>query len=78
MTYKSFFWSYFKHNEYPNVENKRDKRVFQYDKNKGLISIYDSVSYAAKATGLSKTSISRVCRDERKQAGGFIWKYCWL
>ena len=36
--------------------------------------VYCSVTAAQLSTGI-KTSISAVCRGERKRAGGFHWKY---
>lgn len=36
--------------------------------------IYESISYAAKQTGISKCNIARCCRGERKSAGGFRWQ----
>lgn len=41
----------------------------------GFIARYNSVSDASVQTGLSKTTISRACRGERDQTGGYIWGY---
>lgn len=51
----------------------QSKRVLQFSLDGKLISEYESVSEAMRKTGVCK--ISNVCRGERKQAGGFIWKY---
>ena len=40
-----------------------------------LIAEYKSVIEASKITGINKSSIAKVCRLERKQAGGFKWEY---
>ncbi|WP_394345717.1 hypothetical protein [Gelidibacter gilvus] len=39
------------------------------------IAEYESVAEASRQTGISKSCISKVCRGERKQSGGYIWKY---
>lgn len=53
------------------------KKVKQYDKNKNLIKIWDSVSEASKTLNINNTSISRCCLHHkyRHTAGGFIWEY---
>ncbi|WP_416382011.1 hypothetical protein [Maribacter sp. BPC-D8] len=40
-----------------------------------MIYTYLSIVEASKITGISKTCISRCCRGERKQSGGYLWKY---
>ncbi|WP_237561810.1 endonuclease [Flagellimonas algicola] len=72
-TYKGYYWSYYKN--YIPVRDSRKKLVYQYDLNGNCIAIHKSVSDASRNSGLSKTSISRVCRGERSKAGGYIWKY---
>ena len=51
----------------------QSKTVLQYSLDGKLITKYKSVSEAMRKTGISK--ISNVCRGERNQAGGYIWKY---
>nr|WP_293303493.1 GIY-YIG nuclease family protein [Allomuricauda sp.] len=72
-SYKGYYWSYEKN--YIPDRDARKKQVFQYDLKGNLIEEYTSVSDASSNSGLSKTSISRACRGERSQAGGYIWKY---
>ncbi|GAB4513494.1 MAG: hypothetical protein Tsb004_20660 [Allomuricauda sp.] len=72
-SYKGYYWSYDKNFKVPN--DTRKKRVGQYDLENRLVQRFDSVAEASRCSGLSKSSISRVCRNERKQAGGFIWTY---
>jgi len=72
-SYKGYYWSYDKNFTVPN--DTRKKRVGQYDLENKLVQRFDSVAEASRCSGLSKSSISRVCRNERKQAGGFIWTY---
>ena len=40
-----------------------------------IIETYDSITDAAKKTGLSDTQICGVCRGHRPSGGGFRWKY---
>lgn len=73
--YNGFYWSYeYKEPFTPNVD-VRKKGVLQYDLNGELINQFISVADASNHTTLSKTCISRVCRGEREQSGGYIWKY---
>lgn len=48
------------------------------DLNSGkIIKIFTSISEASREMGISSGNISAVCREEgRKQAGGYVWKYC--
>ena len=39
------------------------------------IAVYESVSEASVLTGVNKSSIAKCCRNERKSAGGFLWKF---
>lgn len=74
-TCKSYFWSYsFVEKFVPEVD-KRKKEVAQFSLDGILIANYKSVAEASKQSKISKTCISRVCRNEREQSGGFIWQY---
>jgi hypothetical protein len=73
--WKGSFWSYSQDSTFNNVADSRKKRVFQYNYNGELVAEFVSVAEASRITGLSKTCISRCCRGEREQSGGFIWKY---
>ena len=48
--------------------------VFQIMDN-GKSTRYISIAEAEKVTGICATNISRVCRNQRKTAGGFRWEY---
>jgi len=74
-TAKGFYWSYCKEERYSGDFDKRRKKVLQYSLDLDLIYQFKSVSEASKITGISKTCISRCCRGEREQTGGFLWKY---
>jgi group I intron endonuclease len=55
-----------------NIPHNR-KKVFQYDLNLNLINQFISADSAFKKTNIRH--ITSVCRNERKTAGGYIWKY---
>lgn len=54
---------------------RRYKRVGQYDADGEMIREYDTVSEAARLTGIALSSISAVCRGTAKTAGGFKWRF---
>lgn len=51
-------------------------KVAQYSKEGELIKIYDSQADGARATGVDQSNIRRCIKDgnNRKTAGGFIWR----
>lgn len=54
---------------------KNSKMVYQYDKSLNFINSFVSCSEAARILGLDSSSISKVCREELKSTGGFVFKY---
>ena len=70
-----YYWSYTLTEPYVIPRDLRKKSVRQLDLTGIFITVYQSVAEASRLTGLSKTCISRCCRGERKQSGGFIWQY---
>ena len=76
---KNFQWSYDKEDaSIKDIHTQviyRDRRVLQYDKNGNIIQIYSTLSEAAAASGVAKSTISNVCRGIGKSGGGFIWRY---
>ncbi len=72
---RGFFWSYDCTESLDVKKDQRKKEVVQFTLDGSLIANYDSVSDASRITGISKTCISRCCRGERRQTGGFQWKY---
>ena len=52
-----------------------DKKVYQYSLDGALIGEYKSAHEAARALNIQFTNICKVCRGERKTAGGFGWSY---
>ncbi|WP_281227590.1 NUMOD1 domain-containing DNA-binding protein [Flavobacterium aquiphilum] len=72
---KGFYWSY---SDVLNPIEKADSRiksVSQYSMDEDFIEIFESASEASRKTGVSKTCITRCCRGEREQSGGFLWEY---
>ena len=51
------------------------KKVNQYNKNKDFIKSWDSIIDVQKQLGISKSSISKCCKNKAKTAGKFIWEY---
>ncbi len=74
-TCKGYYWSYYLSSTPIYLQDQRKKGVVQYNLEGNLIAEYYSVAEASRETGISKTCISRVCRKERKQSGGFKWEY---
>lgn len=57
------------------AKTKISKKVFQYDKSKNLINIWESTKEASRKTKINTGSISRCCNGKLNSAGGYIWKY---
>lgn len=70
---KGFLWSYTP--EYPEVEDKRSKIVYQYDLDGLLLATFSSAREASKQLGIGLSSITRCCRGERKQTSGYKFSY---
>jgi hypothetical protein len=51
------------------------KSVEQYDKNNNFIKLFKSISEAHRKTNVALSDIHRCCNNERKTAGGYVWKY---
>ena len=58
------------------LEKPRFKRkVSQYDLNGNYINTYEYIRTAGRKLNIDESSISSVCRGNRKTAGGYIWRY---
>ncbi|RTZ09270.1 NUMOD1 domain-containing DNA-binding protein [Flavobacterium sp. GSP6] len=73
--WKGHFWSYSQNNTFKPATDNRKKEVTQFTLDGEILAHYNSVADASRETGISKTCISRCCRNEREQSGGFIWNY---
>ena len=60
-----------------NGSIKNSKRVQMIDINTGdVIREFVSVAEASRQMHISHGNISAACRGERRQASGYLWKYC--
>ena len=74
-TYQGYYWSYeYKESFVPDSDNRK-KEVVQYSLDGEEIAKYSSVADASRQCNISKSTISRVCREERKSGGGYYWEY---
>lgn len=74
-TLRGFLWSYEYKEPFIPQADSRKKEVIQYSLGGNKLAHYISASEASRKTGISKTCITRCCRGERKNSGGYIWKY---
>mgnify|MGYP001047967873 CR=1 FL=1 len=54
---------------------KCSKPIAQTDKNGSLIKVWESGAAVARAFGVSKTHVSRVCRNEGTLFQGYFWSF---
>jgi len=54
---------------------KISKSILQFTKDGHFIREWKSGTQVQKELRINKTHIGSVCKDKRKSAGGFIWKY---
>ena len=73
--YKNYYWSYLYIEPFKSKSDNRRKKVIQLSLDGEYLNEFNSVAQASRDTGVSKTCISRVCRGERENSGGFYWKY---
>jgi hypothetical protein len=52
-----------------------DKKVYQYTISGDFVAEYKSAHDAARTLNIQFTNICKVCRGERKTAGGFVWRF---
>jgi group I intron endonuclease len=74
-TLGAFLWSYEDTENFKPSKDNRKKTVNQISLKGEFIASYESASEASRKTEISKTCITRCCRNERKQSGGFLWEY---
>jgi len=70
-----YYWSYNCSAVYTPNTDKRKKQVYQFTLEGEFLKAFKSVADANRQTGVNKTSIAKVCRNERKSAGNYFWKY---
>lgn len=71
----NYYWTYDSSFSLKDSKDERKKSVLQLKLNYVYVAEYKSVAEASRQSGISKTCISRCCRGEREQTGGFLWKY---
>jgi len=74
-TLGGYLWSYDYKEPFVVEADNRKKQVIQYNLKGEELASYISASEASRKTGVSKTCITRCCRRERENSGGYIWKY---
>ena len=57
------------------TKNKMGVVILQYDLNLNLINEYKTITEASQNTNIHLSNIQQVCKNKRKTAGGYIWKY---
>lgn len=57
------------------ISNNRKKQIVQLTKNYEYIKEFDSGLDAENETGISRSHICQCCKNKRKTAGGFIWRF---
>lgn len=58
-----------------NIGKSKEKPVEQFTIDGELVGRWDSGRKASIATGIDSTRISKVCKGQRKTAGGFVWRF---
>lgn len=59
-----------------NAMNKKtSKSVLQYTLDGKFVAEYKCIMEAERQTGINNPNIIACCKNKRKQAGGYIWKY---
>lgn len=76
-TSHGFVWRYKgdDFNKYDVNALKQAREVLQFTPDKQLIQRFNSIADAERATSVKHSDIIRVCKGQRRTAGGYIWKY---
>lgn len=56
-----------------NVQNTRNKKVYQYDLKGNFITEFTSINNASKSINKVASCITAALNNKRKSAGGFMW-----
>jgi len=56
---------------------QQNKKIEQLSLDGKHIAFFDSISHAARSTGITRTNINGMCKNKPnvKSVGGFIWRY---
>jgi hypothetical protein len=79
-TAAGFIWKYaddenINFSEKITINKNIGRKVCQYDLNMNLIKIHNSTADASRNVNVHKNNIWAVIKNNKKSAGGFIWKY---
>jgi hypothetical protein len=66
----------YKENRKPHKQKIGLKKIYQCDLEGNIIKKWDKAIDAENALNINRKNILKVLKGERKQSGGFIWKYC--
>ena len=73
--YSSFQERKVANTDYDAIAKKNSKPIYQYTKEGIYIREWDSIRQAGECLKLHRTDITQCCKERRKSAGGFAWKY---
>lgn len=59
----------------PKTISKTRKKVCQYSLDGRLIKIWDGINIASRELNIIQQNITRSCKNEKRTAGGYKWKY---
>ena len=69
-------WCTAKYNSNYGSRNERiSKKINQYDLNGNFIKTWDSIIQVEKELNIFHSRIIEVCKNKRKQIGGYVWRY---
>lgn len=80
-TYNGFQWCFYKDlknriNKKRKVGGKRaPRRIVQLDMLGNYINIFENAKIAGDINNIDSSCILKVCKNQRKSAGGYKWKY---
>lgn len=77
--HKGYYWQYYDgtNNHNLNINKKYHNPphyIVQYDIDGNYVGLWNSIRDASNYFGIDNSSIAKVCRGERKSAGGYKWK----
>lgn len=73
--YSSFQERKVANTDYDAIAKKNCKPICQYTKEGIYLREWDSIRQAGEYLKLHRTDITQCCKERRKSAGGFAWKY---
>lgn len=73
-----YYWAYDDAKELPvfkPIKRSTIRPIYQYSLDNKLIASYNNAAEAQQKTKIMSSSILKVCKGQRKSAGGFFWSY---